>query len=327
MKKQKKEMAITKEITKVESTFSALTELEFTKKIYMPDKLTELEAEVYARLMPYTDGKQFSFDRYVDRLAICEEFGKHVYWQQCKDVFVLKAMCPHGKFMEALKAAKINERKARRMLQIAGAFMNFDKKFIEEMGPTKLLTILRESAIGAIAEMEEDGELHGADQDTLIKMSNKQLQEHLQSAVAEMNTKLNKVNLDLEHEKIKADKLFHDNEQLEKDKQNLQKELLEAKAGAPPEIPLPEFYHEVNNAAGALMALAIKLAAHAPDHADEHMATFCAQALARLEHEFNHCRKYLFNGVVDPVQLAEAGREKVAQLKNDSRFDFSKLND
>lgn len=286
----------------------------------MQDELQADQRERYAKLAVFTDGKPWNANRF--KKDAIDHFTKHALHgvQGGKILLVLKEMLPHGEFEKFLREElTIDPRTARNYMALALRFSGFDPELIEEIGLTKLYSMLKAPA-QEIKQLESGGEFLNLEKDELIAIPAKELAARIKDANA-------KLRFDLDKEKVKSEELFLKSQELQKDKDRLQKELLEAKAGAPPEIPLPEFYHEVNNAAGALMALAIKLAAHAPDHADEHMATFCAQALARLEHEFNHCRKYLFNGVVDPVQLAEAGREKVAQLKNDSRFDFSKLND
>lgn len=292
----------------------------------LPANLEQVQSEIqvalkqrYEALAAFTDGLPWSKRRYIERLK--SNLQQHVLSaiEAGKTMIVLKEMVPHGEFEEIIQEVGFDERTARRYMKIALIFSGFDPETAQQLGVTKLYKMIAAPA-QEIANMQEDGKFLGMGKDELIAISAKELEQRVKEAVA-------KTRLDLEHEKVKAEALFVEKQQLEKDKERLQQELVQAKLGAPPENPLPPWFNEYNRATESLLAFATKLVSDAPDLDDEMQARFAETAWQRIEHEMNHIRRMLLKTAVDPVAHAQATREKMAVLSRDPRFDFEKLDE
>lgn len=292
----------------------------------LPANLEQVQSEIqvalkqrYEALAAFTDGLPWSKRRYIERLK--SNLQQHVLSaiEAGKTMIVLKEMVPHGEFEEIIQEVGFDQRTAQRYMKIALVFSGFDPETAQQLGVTKLYKMIAAPA-QEVANMQEDGRFLGMDKEELIAISAKELEQRVKEAVA-------KTRLDLEHEKVKAEALFVEKQQLEKDKERLQQDLMQAKLGAPPENPLPPWFNEYNRATESLLAFATKLVSDAPDLDDETQARFAETAWQRIEHEMNHIRKMLFKTAVDPVAHAQTTRERMAVLSRDPRFAFEKLDE
>lgn len=272
----------------------------------------------YQALANFTDGQPFDENRYIKNVKDALQHYVLNGIKAGKYLLVLKEMLPHGKFMQALEKIDITPRSANNYMRVAFRFAGLSDEIKEELGMSKLYKMLQAPPV-EIQRLETEGEFLSLKKEDMIQMSAKELSTHVHHALA-------KAKLDLDEERIKSDLLFKEKQQLAKDKERLERELLSAKNGQPPEKPLPLWWNEQQAAVGALMALSTKLAAHLPDLSDPNLAEYCFESWQRLSTEMAHVNKYLQTLPVDPVASGTAVRHKVAQLNNDSRFNFDLLN-
>lgn len=282
-------------------------------------EITLSQNQKYEALAIYTDGLPWDKKRYIKGAK--EALQNHVLSgiEAGKRLIILKEMLPHGEFLPALDEIGIGERSASNYMRVAFHFTGLDDETKGILGITKLYKMLSAPAED-IQRFQTDGEFLSLNKDELIQMSAKELGEHVKHA-------LGKTKLDLDQERIKSDLLFKEKQELAKDKERLEKELLAVKTGKPPEMPLPAWWNEYETAVGAIMALSTKLAGSAPDLNKDDVRQRSEQCWQRFSAEANHVRKYLQQLPVDPVASAAAVQQKVEALKNDSRFDLSALND
>lgn len=273
----------------------------------------------YSQLAAFTDGKVWNKKRYIDMAR--ESLQLHVVSgiQAGKALIVLKEMCAVGEFGEAIEEVGINKMQASRLMRVAFRFSGFDKETAEALGMTKLYTMLQ-APVEETEKLLTDGKFLDMEKDDLIRLSTRELNARIKEAVS-------KAKLDYEQERLKSDKLHEEKLALLEDKRKLQEELVKVKAGAPPEEKLPVYWNEYSAVLAALDAFSHKLSEHPNDFTDEQVARVCESMFKRIEHAWAHCRKFLCNHEVDPVELQERVQEKISMLRNDRRFDLSKIED
>jgi len=273
----------------------------------------------YSQLAAFTDGRVWDVKRYINIAR--ESLQLHVVAgiQAGKALIVLKEMCDHGKFTEALQEIGITQQQSSKLMRVAFRFSGFDKETAEALGITKLYAMIQ-APVEETEKLLTDGTFLGLEKDDLIKLSTRELNARIKEAVS-------KAKLDYEQERLKSDKLHEEKLALQEDKRKLQEELVKAKAGAPPKEELPAYWNEYSAVLAALDAFSHKLSEHPNDFSDEKVVRMCDSMFKRIEHSWAHCRKFLCNHEVDPVELQERVQEKISKLRKDNRFDLSKIED
>lgn len=273
--------------------------------------------EKYLKLSAFTDGKVWDKNRYIEfaRLKLQEHVVSGV--AAGKAIIVLKEMLPHGEFTESLNEIGIHERTARNYMKVASVFAGMDPETVAALGMTKLYAVIKAPA-EEIEKLLNDGSMLGKEKDELVQMSAREIEQLVKDATE-------KIKLSLEETRIKTDQLSEELGSLKKDKRRLEKELADAKAGAPPEDKLPEYWNEYTAVLAALTAFSAKLSQHPNDFEDAQTAARCEVMRERIEHEWSHCRKFISNGAVDPAEFQQRRQEKIHDLKKSGKFDFSKL--
>lgn len=275
--------------------------------------------EKYFKLSAFTDGLPWDLKRYID--AARKDFQAHAHSgiSLGRRLIVMKEMLAHGEFLNALKEIHKNfsERTARNYMGVAAIFSGLDPETISLLGLTKLYSMLRAPS-DEIEKFISSGTFLGNEKDSIVQMSSRELDQLVKDATE-------KIKLALEETRIKTDQLSEEVGHLKKEKRQLEKQLSDAKAGAPPEDKLPEYWNEYTAVLAALTAFSAKLAQHPNDFDDAQTSARCEVMRDRIEHEWAHCRKFISNGTVDPVAFQQRRQEKIHDLRQSGKFDFSKL--
>lgn len=273
--------------------------------------------EKYLKLSAFTDGKVWDKNRYIEfaRLKLQEHVVSGV--AAGKALIVLKEMLPHGEFTESLQEIGIHERTARNYMRVASVFAGMDPDTVAQLGMTKLYAVIKAPA-EEIERFVNDGTMLGREKDDLVQMSAKEIEQLVKDATE-------KIKLSLEETRIKTDQLSEELGHLKKEKRQLEKQLADTKAGAPPEEKLPEYWNEYTAVLSALTAFSAKLAQCPNDFDDEKVVARCEVIRQRIEHEWAHCRKFIVNLPIDPVEHLNATQENLHRIKKSGKFDFSKL--
>ena len=275
--------------------------------------------EKYFKLSAFTDGLPWDLKRYID--AARKDFQAHAHSgiSLGRRLIVMKEMLAHGEFLNALKEIHKNfsERTARNYMGVAAVFSGLDPETISLLGLTKLYSMLRAPS-DEIEKFISSGTFLGNEKDAIVQMSSRELDQLVKDATE-------KIKLALEETRIKTDQLSEEVGHLKKEKRQLEKQLADTKAGAPPEEKLPEYWNEYTALLAALTAFSAKLAQCPNDFDDEKVVSRCEVMRQRIEHEWAHCRKFIVNLPIDPVEHLNATQENIHRIKKSGKFDFSKL--
>ena len=273
--------------------------------------------EKYLKLSAFTDGMAWNKGRYIEYAKT--KLQEHVVSGVAagKALIVLKEMLPHGEFTESLQEIGIHDRTARNYMKVASVFAGMDPETVAQLGMTKLYAVIKAPA-EEIEKLLNDGSMLGKEKDELVQMSAREIEQLVKDATE-------KIKLNLEETRIKTDQLSEELGQIKKEKRHLEKQLSDAKAGAPPEDKLPEYWNEYTAVLAALTAFSAKLAQCPNDFDDEKTAARCEVMRQRIEHEWAHCRKFIVNLPIDPVEHLNATQENIHRIKKSGKFDFSKL--
>ncbi len=283
--------------------------------IQLYDKAKALQQKRYQEVAVFADGQDYNRDRYIRRLRKAAQTAVFANLEVGRCLIVLKQMEGHGDFLAALEQVGITERTARRYIAVTKQFYGFDDDFVREMGTTKLYTLLA-APQAEVENLKQDGEFMGKDKEELVAMSKRDLEEYIKREKEKLKFKL-------QQEKDAKEKLLDERTALKKERDDLQKRVRQLATGEKPADPLPSWWGEYNNFIGATEAFAHKLAKDPPNLDDELMLARCQFLQQRIERELAFVWRWLRKNVVDPVEFKDRTREKLAEIENSGKFDFS----
>lgn len=283
----------------------------------MQDDIALSMERKYEALAIFADGQPFSRKRYIEGAK--KALNQHVLAgvEAGKRLIVLHEMSEHGDFLKALGEIGIAKSSAYRYMNVARHFAGLDTETTEQLGMTRLYKMLS-APVEEIEKFVSGGSFLEMEKDDLLQLSGKELSERIKEVT-------DKIKFDLEQEKVAKEVLFEEKKQLEKKNKELQKKLSETKTGAPIDDPLPSWFGKYSDLAQYILDLGQALANDPPDLSDELTSKRCDQCMKRLENEMAYVRKYLFAGVVDPVEFKQRSREKLAEIDRSGKFDWSEV--
>lgn len=282
----------------------------------MRDQIDLALERKYEALAIFTDGLAYDRKRYVDEAR--KSLTQHVLSgiSVGKRLIVLKEMCEHGDFENALEEIGLGKTTAWNYMNVAKRFAGLDPDVTEQLGMTRLYKMLAAPA-EEVSNFVQGGTFLDMEKEDLLQLSTRELGERIKEATG-------KLKFDLEHEKIAKDALFEEKKSLESKLKRVEAELNAARTG---QQELPMWYHQSTGARNELSQLAQTLELNPPDLNDLATRKRCEMVLQRIETELSQCRKYLTNIAFDADEVRSANARKVEKIDKEGKFDWTPVDE